>query len=189
MWTATFLHHKEPRLPPTLKTLTAESATTTSTTTTMGTDINNKQNQQAHNVPCIHPHPPPPARANQGCDQNNLINVNLQSTVNECPNKLSHTNKSIQVGYLNAQSCQNKTDEIRELITEHKLDMFFITETWLTQDSNAVIANLTPPAFVIKSFPRLHRLGGGIAVIYRSNLELKISSVGDISIQVLNLWN
>ncbi|GFR78801.1 hypothetical protein ElyMa_002273300, partial [Elysia marginata] len=41
----------EPRLPPTLKTLTAAAATTTSTTTTMGTDINNKQNQQAHNIP------------------------------------------------------------------------------------------------------------------------------------------
>ncbi|GFR81966.1 ATP-dependent DNA helicase [Elysia marginata] len=51
----------------------------------------------------------------------------------------------------------------------------------LTQDSNAVIANLTPPDFVTKSFPRLHRRGGCIAVIYRSNLELKISLVGDIS--------
>ncbi|GFR88714.1 reverse transcriptase-like protein [Elysia marginata] len=66
----------------------------------MGTDINNKQNQQAHNIPCVHPHRPPPTRANQGCDQNNLINVNLQSTVNEGPSKLSHTNKSIQTNNL-----------------------------------------------------------------------------------------
>ncbi|GFR95280.1 reverse transcriptase-like protein [Elysia marginata] len=72
----------EPRLPPTLKSLTAAAATTT---TTMGNDINNKQNQQAHNIPCVHLYRPPPTRANQGCDQNNLINVNLQSTVNEGP--------------------------------------------------------------------------------------------------------
>ncbi|GFR92665.1 hypothetical protein ElyMa_002624300 [Elysia marginata] len=90
MWTATFLRHKRTPPPTNVKNTNCSSSNnnnnkTTTTAAAMGTDINNQLDQQAHNIPCVHPHRPPPIRANQSCDQNNLINVNHLSTVNEGP--------------------------------------------------------------------------------------------------------
>ena len=41
--------------------------------------------------------------------------------------------KHLRIGYINAQSCRNKTEEIFDLIIEKNNDILLITETWLAQ--------------------------------------------------------
>ena len=83
--------------------------------------------------------------------------------------------KHLRIGYLNAQSCRNKTEEIFDLIIEKNIDILLITEIWLAQHGDDVtIQNLTPPNFICKSFPRPNRRGGGIAIIYKNILQRKL---------------
>ena len=86
-----------------------------------------------------------------------------------------HRTKYLRIGYFNAQSCTNKTEEIFDLIIEKNIDILLITETWLAQHGDDVtIQNLTPPNFICKSFPRPNRRGGGIAIIYKNILQRKL---------------
>ncbi|GFS26253.1 ATP-dependent DNA helicase [Elysia marginata] len=65
----------------------------------------------------------------------------------------------------------NKTYELQEIILEEELNILCLIETWLSEagDEN-IIADLTPPGFSTRSFPRTGRRGGGVAFVYRSNL-------------------
>ena len=83
--------------------------------------------------------------------------------------------KYLRIGYFNAQSCRNKTEENFDLIIEKNIDILLITETWLAQHGDDVtIQNLTPPYFICKSFPRPNRRSGGIPIIYKNNLQRKL---------------
>lgn len=98
-------------------------------------------------------------------ERSNLIGINTDLVESELCEK-------IRIGYTNAQSVKNKTDDIVDLIQEKNIDMLFITETWLKATGDEpIMKDLTPPNFKIKSFPRQHRTGGGIAVIYRASLD------------------
>ena len=57
------------------------------------------------------------------------------------------------------------------------LTSFFVTETWLTaQGDEAKTVELAPSGFDVKSFPRQSRSrGGGIATVYKSNLNSNIT--------------
>ncbi|GFS05413.1 ATP-dependent DNA helicase [Elysia marginata] len=59
----------------------------------------------------------------------------------------------------------------KKQILEKELDILCLTETWISEagDEN-IIADLTPPGFSTTSFPRTGRRGGGVALVYRSNL-------------------
>ena len=83
--------------------------------------------------------------------------------------------KHFRIGYINAQSCRNKSEEIFDLIIEKNIDIQLITETWLAQHGDDVtIQNLTPSYFICKSFTRPNRRGGGIAIIYKNILQRKL---------------
>ena len=114
-----------------------------------------------------------------GVNKNNLISIETTDTECKLSNQQSkaHNKKSTtRIGHINAQSCRNKTDLLKDLILEENVDIMFITETWLSPDGDhAIISDLVPHDFTIKSFPRVHRRGGGIAVIYRKSLEPSIS--------------
>ncbi len=74
-------------------------------------------------------------------------------------------------------STHDKPTLIRELISDQHLDILTLSETWLTKDSlPSVLNSLTPPGFSLLHIPRpSHKLGGGVAVIYRSFLKATIT--------------
>ena len=84
---------------------------------------------------------------------------------------------SFIVASFNAQSVKgndmaSKRCEISTFIKDNGVDLFFVTETWLSaQGDEAKTVELSPSGFDVKSFPRqsLSR-GGGIATVYKSNL-------------------
>ena len=68
---------------------------------------------------------------------------------------------------------KNKTQEINDLISDNKLDILCITETWMTGTAldDLLCNELTPPGYKIAHVPRDQGRGGGVAVIYRSSLK------------------
>ena len=70
-----------------------------------------------------------------------------------------------------------KRCEISTFIKDNGIDLFFVTETWLSaQGDEAKTAELAPSGFDVKSFPRQSRSrGGGIATLYKSTLGSNIT--------------
>ena len=86
------------------------------------------------------------------------------------------------VASLNAQSVKGndmacKHCEISALIKDNVVDLFFMTETWLSvQGDEAKTVELASSGFDVKSFPRQSRSrGGGMATIYKSILGSRIT--------------
>ena len=89
---------------------------------------------------------------------------------------------SFIVASFNAQSVKGndmacKRCEISTFIKDNGVDLFFVTETWLSaQGDEAITVVLAPSGFDVKSFPRQSRsCGGGIATVYKSTLGSNIT--------------
>ena len=67
--------------------------------------------------------------------------------------------------------------EISTFIKDNGVDLFFVTETWLSaQGDEAKTVELAPSGFDVKSFPRQSRSrGGGIATVCKSTLGSNIT--------------
>ena len=93
-----------------------------------------------------------------------------------------HNLHSFIVASFNAQSVKGndmayKRCEISTFIKDNGVDLFFVTETWLSaQGDEAKTAELASSGFDVKSFPRQSRSrGGGIATVYKSTLGSSIT--------------
>ena len=87
---------------------------------------------------------------------------------------VSHFSQSrtLLMVYLNAQSCRNKASELNDLVIDHDIDTLLLTETWLKeQGDEAQKAEMTPAGYVLKSFHRKNRRGGGLAFLMKKSLE------------------
>ena len=92
-------------------------------------------------------------------------------------------NNNLIIGLFNAHSIGSKQRRIQivEFIKDEKIDLLFITETWLKQEGDeSKQADLCPPGYKLKSVPRCTR-AGGIAVIYKE--QLKVSFTSNFSFQ------
>ena len=61
----------------------------------------------------------------------------------------------------------NKTDKVMQALKDAKVDMAFITESWLGDDTGKTTCTIKSYGFKISKADRGSR-GGGIAVIYRN---------------------
>ena len=76
---------------------------------------------------------------------------------------------------LNCRSANNKTLAISDFIISSNIDVCAITETWLSnQISPAMLNDLTPNGFKFLNHPRIGKKGGGLGIIYRRNLDVKL---------------
>ena len=89
---------------------------------------------------------------------------------------------SFIVASFNAQSVKGndmacKRCEISTSIKDNGVDIFFVTETWLSaQGDEAKTVELAPSGFDVKSFPRQSRSrGSGIATVFKSTLGSNIT--------------
>ena len=75
---------------------------------------------------------------------------------------------------VNCRSVGNKINDIKHEIYNHNLDLCALTETWIKEGENTTIPNhLCPPGHNTISIPHINRIGGVIALVYRSNLDVK----------------
>ena len=76
---------------------------------------------------------------------------------------------------LNARSIKNKTLEFADLVREHDLDVIGISETWLTPNDSAVIADFTPCGYSFHHVTQANKRGGGVGLMTRSSIDVKIN--------------
>ena len=67
----------------------------------------------------------------------------------------------------------NKISEIKYEIAQSHLDLLALTETWIRDDDTLTETQICPPGYKAVSIPQLGRTGGGIALIYWDNLQVK----------------
>lgn len=95
-----------------------------------------------------------------------------------------HVSTSFNFANLNIRSCSSITPELnkpailQEFISDHSIDILFLSETWLTTDSlPSTLNSITPPNYSLIHCPRLDRRGGGLAILHRSHLKIKTLSL------------
>ena len=90
---------------------------------------------------------------------------------------ISTNTTGFRIALFNAQSVgsSEKRAEISTFVTDTRIDLFFITETWLNyRGDEAKIAELAPSGYSARSFPRRSR-GGGLAVVFRDTLSTNLT--------------
>ena len=79
---------------------------------------------------------------------------------------------------INARSVKNKVAELRHYITDNRVDLLVITESWLSSNDNVVVNRLIPDGYKFIHQPREKRKGGGLAVLHRNGIDVKIKRQG-----------
>jgi hypothetical protein len=78
---------------------------------------------------------------------------------------------------MNCRSLCNKSAIVCSFLHEHKIDLLFVTESWLNGNSitdNQVLFSSCPADFSFISIPRTNRKGGGIVLFYKNCLSIKL---------------
>ena len=79
----------------------------------------------------------------------------------------------------NCQSIRNKAAVFQEYLCSSKIDVCALTETWLSSDDEAVRAECTPIGYMLHDQIRSHRCGGGIALLFRTELSVTLHTEGE----------
>ena len=113
---------------------------------------------------------------NQNINCGNLWAIECQQPYNVLRTGLSIT-FNCQCGVVNCRSVGNKINGIKDEIYNHNLDLCALTETWSKEDENTTIPNcLCLSGYNTISIPCIDRTGVGIALVYRSNLDVRINT-------------
>ena len=100
-------------------------------------------------------------------------NVTIPSTVNRvCKKTIDY-----RCATVNCCSIVNKTSDIKVELMEHNLDICALTETWIREGDNTTAIQLCMDGYSSVSIPREGRIGGGIAIVHRSDITLRSKSV------------
>ena len=87
------------------------------------------------------------------------------------PSKESHN--YLCLAHVNARSIRNKIGPFQHYLQDEKIDMCAITEIWLKPDDVIHPEEIVPPGYDILSKPRSDgRLGGGVALVYKSSITV-----------------
>jgi hypothetical protein len=121
-------------------------------------------------------------RQNQGVEPNTVSSETRYSdrTLTRIkPNSLPvvQGQKKLTVCSINCRPIKNKTLAICDFILSNDFDLVAITETWLGTKVDKVCVNeLLPDGYNIKHVPRMGKEGGGVAIVYKSAIQIKVLS-------------
>ena len=88
-------------------------------------------------------------------------------------------NRSVfyNAGLINCRSVVKKTADLKVKLSDCNLHVCALTETWLKKGDNMTPNQLCLEGYTIASVPRVDRVGGGIALIYKLDIKLKAKTV------------
>ena len=87
----------------------------------------------------------------------------------------------INLALFNIRSLLNKPSSINDIICEEKLDIIFLTETWLGNDGAFALGVACPPNYHFIQSVREGKRGGGLAYIFSDIFKFKCLSFGSFS--------
>ena len=144
-------------------------------------------------VPCIdYSKSIPVLILNRDCNINNVISTHRNNSV--CfeteSQKGPHSNKCVQVSMNDKHSSQNKENSstmwlinarslrangstIHDYILDKSPEIVVLTETWLKENDDYYIKELTPPGFTNLHIDCTDRRGGGVALICKDAFKPK----------------
>ncbi len=97
---------------------------------------------------------------------NNLIDAQ------QIKNVYNIEKQMIKLGLLNIRSRSTKALFVNDMITDHKLDVLCLTETWLKPDEYIILNGSAPQNYCYKNEPRPKGKGGGVATISSNTLSI-----------------
>ncbi len=121
----------------------------------------------------------PTPRSFTPIENSNIIYWNIpykrkrQSTekLKKKPTKKAH----MKVALWNAQSLRNKIEITKQYLLDEDLDMLLVTESRIKESGDdEIIGKLQPPGYKLQHYPRSNKDGGGVGIIYKENLNIKL---------------
>ena len=89
---------------------------------------------------------------------------------------------TLNFGLMNARSAVNKAAHIHDVVSDHRLDVAAITETWIPSDApDAVKLDIAPAGYGVLHAHRgssADRGGGGVVVIHRDSVKATVVDMG-----------
>ena len=76
---------------------------------------------------------------------------------------------------INCRSVVNKTQEIKLKLVNNNLDLCILTETWIKEGDTITPTRLCPNGYKSLSISRQDKVGGGIAIVYKSELNISLA--------------
>ena len=106
---------------------------------------------------------------------------NLVSIVNEETRVSHHSHSKSSFMLINAQSIKNKAEVVMEEMHHRKCDVAIIVETWLTDDDDVWVSSsdLHKDGYKALCTNRLGRAGGGLVLVYKSQIKVKTLESGE----------
>ena len=82
----------------------------------------------------------------------------------------------LRCALLNVRSLKNKCYVVSEYITDHNIDILCLTESWINDNISDLLClnSATPSAYSFISVPRKSDRGGGLVLIYKSSLRVRL---------------
>ena len=108
-------------------------------------------------------------------DQNRGIHHNLLQPMEQSDNFKNPS--KLNMALVNIQSLKPKLDMVIHHMQVSNMDMVFVTETWTEDGNNSehqyIKANINTAGYNMVIQSRENQRGGGIAIIYKSHLQVK----------------
>lgn len=93
---------------------------------------------------------------------------------NLIPVTLRHRSlNSARIGTINARSVRSNLNHIKHTVHHDDIDVLSITETWLKENDVYEAAELCPVGFTLVRSDRKDKIGGGVAILCRDELNPK----------------
>ena len=90
---------------------------------------------------------------------------------------IPNTVTDVRIGVMNVQSLGNKLDRVIDHITDNRIDIVGITETWLSNDDKnnmSVVNTCLNNGYTLLHCPRnTGRRGGGVGVLINNQINVK----------------
>ena len=109
----------------------------------------------------------------------NPVNWNNLLSIKTIHNSLQPTlayRADLHSALINCTSVVNKTQEIQLELVNNSLELCILIETWIKECDTITPTRLCPNGYESLSISRQDRVGGGIAIVYKSDLNISIAS-------------
>ena len=95
--------------------------------------------------------------------------------------KTTITDLKLHCVTINCQLVVKKSADLKLDIADNNLDMCALMETWIKEDDSITPLQLCPPGYKAISVSRTNKVGGGLALVFHDNLDVKHTTTYDFA--------